>query len=206
MSVVRKAPENVRQQLIDSAVELFRRHGFVATTVDQICTAAGVTKGAFFHHFPSKEALAEATLEQWKAYMANAYATGPFQAIDDPVQKLTGCMEFFVAMLSDPRVLTSCLAGTIAQEVSESHERLRAGAQECFACGAAHFREIVDEAARATGADVDAASLADLWMATIQGSVLLAKTARDPAIIAANLRHAQRYIESCVGTVPPAQK
>jgi AcrR family transcriptional regulator len=40
------------------AIELARRNGYTATTVDEICTAAGLTKGAFFHHFPSKEALA----------------------------------------------------------------------------------------------------------------------------------------------------
>jgi TetR/AcrR family transcriptional repressor of nem operon len=50
---------SARDKIVAAAIDLFRRNGYVATTVDEICAAAGVTKGAFFHHFESKEDLAE---------------------------------------------------------------------------------------------------------------------------------------------------
>ena len=53
---------HARDKLIAAAHQEVRRQGYSATTVDQICAAAGVTKGAFFHHFESKEALAESPL------------------------------------------------------------------------------------------------------------------------------------------------
>lgn len=51
---------SARARLLDAAVETIRTKGYSATTVDELCAAAGVTKGAFFHHFDTKEDLAVA--------------------------------------------------------------------------------------------------------------------------------------------------
>jgi TetR/AcrR family transcriptional regulator, cholesterol catabolism regulator len=48
-------PEQTRQALIDAAVRLFGERGFHGTSVQELVDAAGVTKGAFYHHFGSKE-------------------------------------------------------------------------------------------------------------------------------------------------------
>jgi len=56
-----RLPETKRK-LVDAGVNLMRRRGFNATTVDDICAAAGVTKGAFFHYFKSKDDLATAAV------------------------------------------------------------------------------------------------------------------------------------------------
>ena len=49
-----------RARLLDAALTVIRAKGYADTTVDELCRAAGVTKGAFFHHFRSKEELAVA--------------------------------------------------------------------------------------------------------------------------------------------------
>ena len=197
--MVRKDGENARDGLIAAGTELFRRNGYVATTVDEICAEAGVTKGAFFHHFASKEALAEACLEKWKAGFMAMIDAAPFQSISDPVAKLSGCMDFFIAALGNPQVVKSCLAGTVVQEVSESHPILRAGAQECFAAGEERFRNLLNSVCQARDIELDTTSLAKLWVATIQGSFLLAKASRDDAVVATSLGHVKRYIQSLVG-------
>lgn len=53
----RRDPEATRQALLDAAIELFGRNGFDGTPVSAIVEAAGVTKGGFYHHFESKQAL-----------------------------------------------------------------------------------------------------------------------------------------------------
>ena len=125
--MVKNASENAREKLIASATELIRRNGYVATTVNEICAAAGVTKGAFFHHFASKEALAETCLDLWRQQFAGLLAGAPFQSVADPVERLVAAMDFFIRLFSNPQAVKSCLAGTVAQETSESNPVLRKG-------------------------------------------------------------------------------
>jgi TetR/AcrR family transcriptional repressor of nem operon len=50
-----------KTKLLDAALQVIRAKGYAATTVDDICHQAGVTKGSFFHHFKSKDELALST-------------------------------------------------------------------------------------------------------------------------------------------------
>jgi AcrR family transcriptional regulator len=57
--------ETTRAAILTAALELFSQHGYDATGVAEICTAANVSKGAFYHHFPTKQAVFLALLEDW---------------------------------------------------------------------------------------------------------------------------------------------
>ena len=183
-----------REKIVAAAIDLLRQNGYVATTVDEICAAAGVTKGAFFHHFESKEALAETCLAAWNCQMQGLVAGAPFQALSDPVQKLLGCLDFFIGVFEDPRVMKSCLAGTTVQEVSETHPALRDAAQACFVSAAQQLTDLFNAACRAKRRKLDTAGLAKLWVATLQGSLILYKASRDEAVIANNLRQVREYV------------
>ena len=74
-----------RARIVESARRLFNRHGFEQVTIDQIMASAGLTRGAFYHHFDSKD-------ELYAAAVASFVTCNPFavktahaaQAIDDP--------------------------------------------------------------------------------------------------------------------------
>jgi AcrR family transcriptional regulator len=57
--------EETRANILDAAVRRFAISGYEATSVDEICTEAGVSKGAFYHHFPTKQSIFLALLESW---------------------------------------------------------------------------------------------------------------------------------------------
>lgn len=57
--------EETRARLLDAALKRFANDGFNAASVDAICSQAGVSKGAFYHHFSSKQAVFIALLEGW---------------------------------------------------------------------------------------------------------------------------------------------
>lgn len=192
MSETRAA--GAKEKLIGAAVELFRRNGFVATTVDEICAQAGVTKGAFFHYFESKEALAETCLKAWDGRAGEMEQAAPFQAIKDPLKRLLACMDFYIQFFANPKLLKSCLAGTIVQEVSESSPALRDAAGLCFANAEQRFRALLDEACRAERTRLDTRSLAQLWMATLQGSLILCKASQDESVLSRNLQQVREYI------------
>jgi TetR/AcrR family transcriptional repressor of nem operon len=187
-----------QKKIIKAATDTFRRTGYVATTVDDICSAAGVSKGAFFHHYESKEALGVACLANWKLQMRELQESAPFQQIADPVEKVLAAVEFFADIFADPNMTKSCLAGTTVQEVSETHPALREAAQACFAGGADYFRRLLDDAARSRGINVDSHALAQWWMATLQGSLLLYKASRDETVIPNNLRLFRKQLEQLI--------
>lgn len=197
--MVKNPGENAREMLLDAGTELFRRTGYVATTVDEICTAAGVTKGAFFHHFPSKEALAGECLRRWPERMESLHRSAAYQAIADPADKVLAAVDFLAQVFTNPDVQKSCLAGTTVQEISESNPALRDAANACFVKGEDYFASLLDDACRARGVALDTRSLARHWMGTIQGALLLYKASRDPAVIAESLSHFQRYLASLLG-------
>lgn len=191
--------ESSRDDLLAAGSLCFRRQGFVATSVDDICVEAGVSKGAFFHHFASKESLAAACLEKWGQDMAAMDAAADFHAIEEPVERLLAGMDFYANVLSDPMGLKSCLAGTIAQEVFESNPTLREASHQCFVGGQSMFASLLQDAAVSRGVEVDAAALSRLWMGAIQGALILYKASQDPAVIKENLMHIRAYIGTQVG-------
>ena len=66
--------ENSRTRLLTATIDLVRANGYAATRVDDVCAAAGVTKGSFFHHFASKEDLAIAAAGHWDDRASRLFA------------------------------------------------------------------------------------------------------------------------------------
>ena len=76
-------PSNTKTNLLEAALAVVRAKGYSATTVDDICQAAGVSKGAFFHHFKSKEELAIEAVRVSGTPRAACSRRGPYRAVPD---------------------------------------------------------------------------------------------------------------------------
>jgi len=186
---------DTREKLIGCATALFRKGGYGPTSVEEICAEAGVSKGAFFHYFDSKEELALAALEQWDLMAARMMAEAPFASEENPVRKVLGCVEFYAALFANPKVAKSCLAGVAAQEASETNAALRKAANACFVHNQERFKGLLDAASKAAGKKMDTASLSAMFMATLQGSLLLARASKEDAVVTESLRHFRAYLE-----------
>ena len=132
--------------LIEAARALVRHQGFAATSVDDLCAAAGVTKGAFFHHFASKEALGVALVEDWTAMTGAMFAAHPYNALPDPLDRVLAYLDLRRAILGQPIPEFSCVAGTVVQEVFESSAPIRQAAWTSIVSGFDHVRAHLAEA------------------------------------------------------------
>src|SRR5512147_1401810 len=64
--------EETRSRILEAAIKLFSHRGYNKASVDDICAEAGISKGAFYHHFESKQALFRALLDSWLKAIDNA--------------------------------------------------------------------------------------------------------------------------------------
>lgn len=186
-----------RRRLLDAAVDVIRSKGLAGTTVDDLCAAAGVSKGAFFHHFPSKEALAVAAAEHWSATTGELFADAPYHELEDPAERILAYLDLRAALVVGSPADYACLAGTMAQEAFLTSPAVR------DACGASilgHAETLEADLAAALAAGdppggVTAASLARHTQAVLQGAFVLSKAADDPALVGESIAHLRRYLE-----------
>lgn len=188
---------DARTRLLEAARDVIRTQGFTATTVDQLCQAAGVTKGAFFHHFANKEALGVAAAGYWADMTSALFAHAPYHDHDDPLDRLLGYIEFRKNIIDGELAEFTCLVGTMTQEVYQSHPAIRDACAASIFAHAATLEPDIKAAmhARDVTADWTPASLAAHTQAVLQGAFILAKASGDRAIARDSVDHLHRYIE-----------
>ena len=119
-----------RIRLLDSALNEIRTKGYTATTVDDVCAAAGVTKGSFFHHFKGKEDLAIAATVHWNEVTGGLFAEAPYRRLADPRERVLGYLDFRAALLTGDLPDFTCLLGTMVQETFKTHPAIRDACRE----------------------------------------------------------------------------
>ena len=186
-----------RTDLLDAAVRIVRSKGLNATTVDDICAGAGVSKGAFFHHFESKEALAVAAADHWSATTGALFAAAGYHEHSDPVDRVLAYIDLRAALIAGTPAEYTCLAGTMAQEAFATHPAVRDACAASIFGHAATLEADLQAALDATGADdnVTAAGLARHTQAVLQGAFVLSKAADDPAVATDAIAHLRNYLE-----------
>lgn len=187
---------SARERLLGAATDIVRAQGYAGTSVDALCTAAGVTKGAFFHHFPSKEALAVAAAARWRDQADAMFGAAPCMALPDPLDRVMGYIDLRTALLDGPPEAFTCLAGTMVQEAFATNPAIRSACESSIFGHASFLEADLDAAIRAYRVEgVTAASLAAHIQAVLQGAFVLAKARGDAAVARDSARHLRRYFE-----------
>lgn len=186
-----------REKLLETAQHLMLAKGYTATSVEEICEAANLTKGSFFHYFASKDELGKAVLDRYVITVFQAIHQAPFLKKSDPLQRLYGYIDFMVALAKDPARRSGCLLGNFAQVLSDTHPEIRTQCAAHFTALAAMLKQELDAAKAVYKVKgLDTGALADHFIALFEGSLMLAKTRQDLDVIEKNLRHYKNYLKS----------
>jgi len=173
-----------RLKLLDAAMFVIRSKGYTATTVDDICAQAKVTKGSFFHHFKSKEELALATAEHFSLMAEGLFSEATYRKLADPLDRILGYVDFRIMILDGELPEFTCLLGTMVQEAYQTHPAIQ---DACDRYISEHALTLADDINQARDkylpkATFNGESLAYYIQASIQGALILAKAKKGPGI------------------------
>jgi TetR/AcrR family transcriptional repressor of nem operon len=188
-----------KTKLLDAALHLIRAKGYAATTVDDICHKAGVTKGSFFHHFKKKDELAVAAAAYFNATTSGFFTTAPYRKMKDPLDRLLGYVDFRREILQGELPEYTCLLGTLVQETYATHPDIRAA---CDRALSSHVDDVLLEDIKAAKklyapkAPWSVEGLGYFIQSVLQGGLIFAKAKQNPDVARESLTHLRRYLEA----------
>lgn len=194
--VRQRDPQRTRERLLQAAFKEVHKSGFQNTDVDTILGAAGVTKGALYHHFENKEALGYAIVDEVITGISLEKWVRPLKDSLDPVTTMTEIIE---STPVDPdSLLRGCPLNNLAQEMSPLDEGFRKRLARVFD----NFRGSVASALREgqkrgcvkRGIDPDETAL--FVVAMYEGYMSISKNAQDPRVLELGKRSMARYLET----------
>lgn len=190
---------------MDAAEALTMEYGFAGSTVNEVIKRAGVTKGAFFHHFESKDDLGYALVQRYadldRRHLESALERAE-RLTRDPLQQVL----IFVGLLMEELegssdVPQGCLFASYCYQKGLFDDRTL----EIGRIAMETWRDRVAEKLRAAAdsyppaQEVDLESLADMLMTIFEGAFVLSRTLDDTRLLAQQLDHYRRYLELLFG-------
>ena len=198
---MRKDGMATRERILDAAQNLILDRGYVGMTVDHVLDEVDITKGAFFHHFKTKDDLAKALLRRFAEHDAKIYSETRARAeklSDDPLEQVLIFVRLFEEMfdgLKEP--YPGCLFASYVYKLQQFDDETRTLIADSFR----QWRELLKEKFEAVARKypprikVDTASLADSFTVVLEGAFITGKAVHDPRVIGDQLRHFRNYLE-----------
>lgn len=193
--------EATKDRLLDIAERHFLRNGFAATSIEDLISEAGITKGGFFYHFEGKNALAYALMARYREQDALIFS-GLFeraeQLTDDPLQQMLIFIKLLAEMMADLDGLhPGCLVASFTYESHQVNEAVR----NITADGVMDWRRLfscqLDRIDAIYSANIDTSSedLADMLSTIIEGGIIVSRALDDPTILVKQLLEYRSYIQ-----------
>jgi TetR/AcrR family transcriptional regulator, transcriptional repressor for nem operon len=193
---VARNPERTRRNLLQAAFEEIHQSGFRGTDLETILEKAGVTKGALYHYFDSKEHLGYAVVDEVIAEIGREKWLQPLQDAENPLDMLT---DIFLGSSTKPEhIRGGCPVNNLVLEMSPLDEGFRKRLAKQFD----DWREAIAGALRRgqqkglVRNDLNPEETATFLMATYEGYISLAKNSQDAETLQSGMRTMAKYLET----------
>lgn len=174
-------PDLTRKRILEAAFQAIHRHGYQGTRLDDIIKATGLTKGALYHHFPNKQALGYAVVDEIVAGMIDEMWLAPLRETGDPLGTLVRTISQLEAAAGEQLITLGCPLNNLAQEMSALDEGFRQRLNQLFQRWQEGLRDALDRAVRLgqIPAQTDTSAAATFIVAALEGCIGMAKNAQD---------------------------
>jgi AcrR family transcriptional regulator len=199
-------PEGTRRRLLEAGQAEVYVHGFQATSIEAILARAGLTKGAFFHHFPAKTDFGYALVDEVLSGMIAAQWVGPLRDPADVPEAIATEFEKGAVVLKGQRPILGCPLNNLAQEMNPLDDGFRSRTTAVFAMWQESFRSALrraQERGEVIGT-VDPADVAHVLVAQIEGVLSLARNSQDPATLTVGARGLRSYLDTLRPVMRPS--
>jgi TetR/AcrR family transcriptional regulator, transcriptional repressor for nem operon len=193
---VSRNPERTRRTLLEAAFEEIHKSGFRGTDLETILERAGVTKGALYHYFESKEDLGYAVVDEVIAEIGREKWLRPLDKAENPIDMLA---EIFLGSSTKPEhIRGGCPVNNLVLEMSPLDE----GFRQRLAKQVDDWRKAIAGALRRgqekglVRDDLDSDEIAMFLMATYEGYISLAKNSQDAETLQSGMRTLAKYLET----------
>jgi len=171
-----------QEKLLDAAMVLMLSKGYPATTVDEICDRAGVSKGSFYHAYGSKEELSLALLEWYHAGGSQKIFEGPFNQLP-PHERMLAFVDH-ISKASQALWGSGCLLGNLGLEMANTHPKIREQVAGLFSRLEDRLALIFAPAAKPEKpGGPSARELAEDLLVMMEGAILLARVNQDWSVV-----------------------
>jgi AcrR family transcriptional regulator len=191
-------PQRTRERLLQAAFREVFRYGFQNAGIDTILASTGVTKGALYHHFESKEALGYAVVEEIVAKLTSDRWMLPLEQSKDkhPIDALIGVVRAIPHRPKD--VKSGCALVNLTQEMSLLDEQFRKRLERIFHAWQEGIAKTLrrGQAQGTVRRDLDPEETASFLMAMVEGYEVLAKNAQDASVWNAGIRNIVGWLNS----------
>jgi TetR/AcrR family transcriptional repressor of nem operon len=190
------AKGNAKEKLTRSALQIMLSRGYTATTVDEICEGAGLSKGSFYHFFETKEDIGVAALELFHQEGFKQSIGGKYSEITDPIERVFGFLDHVETVAKDIWG-DGCLLGNFALELADTNPIIRNRVSALLKKSTENLARIFEPIAniRKKGEGPSAVELAEHYISLIEGAIVLGKAHKDWRRIPTAIRQFRHYLE-----------
>ncbi|MGV6858553.1 MAG: TetR/AcrR family transcriptional regulator [bacterium] len=178
-------PADSRMKILCAAYIEIHEVGFQAASISRILRSTGLTKGALYHHFPSKLELGYAVIDEVIEPQLRAHWVEPLRDCRDPVATLSEILRHSEQTITDRDVELGCPVNNLAQEMSPVDEGFRRRIDGLLSLWRGAIKTALENGVEAgtISREVDPTALAVMFVATLEGCIGAAKSAQNKALL-----------------------
>lgn len=203
-----KVGDETRQRILKVAKDLSLKQGYISTPIDEVIKESGITKGSFFHHFPNKQALCLALIQEFsdlESRLLNSSLEKAKKLGKDPLQQLL----IFVGLVQEryeksKEDYIGCLFASYSYQNQLEHKEVRELITGTLNLWKNELNGLIQQVIKKypPQTEVNTEELAEMFLVTLEGAYVMSRIIDNQAIMQSHLQQYKNYLETLFQSAP----